>query len=1017
MADDEKRDRPFRVEYAKSNRSSCKGCRSSISKDSLRLAKMVQSPVFDGKIPNWFHYNCFFKKNKPTSQHDIGGFASLRWDDQQRIKDSMAGKTSSKPAKSADPDAETDNAEMGDPDRILDRFCVEYARSGRSKCRICGSNIADREMRIAFMEEQEEESYGPVARWHHVDCFIDSMGDEDVLPGWPPSGTAKMLSGFKNLTATDKKTLQSKFGDVIPEAKSSKKGGKGGPPAKKAAPKLSKLEKDLKAQMDKLWEIRDQLYRQVNNSGLKEILEANGITPPTGESNLLNSVADGMMFGILEPCKECSNGQIVLSGSGLGYRCMGNISSWTKCQFRSKDVPRKAKWEIPEYLKETSKFLESFKFKPYNKGKRLFPEDEEPSTSASSAGEGKRKSAKKKDEPPLHKCTIVLHGKLSQSNTDVRARVQELGGEVSGTITPQTACVISTEAEVKKMNKKMREAKANDVHVVSEDFLDAVKKGGAALMISQHSICSWGSDPTSRITATIPVATKSAGQIQREKDENKFAAIMPKSSKMQVKGGGVVDPDSGLEHVAHVYKDGSQLYSATLGLVDITRGTNSYYKLQLLERDGGGGYWVFRAWGRVGTTIGGKKTTNFPLSRAKEEFKSVYLDKTGNLFGTTNFVKHPMKFFPLDISYGEEEERIKSSKERAGKTSKLPAEIQDLLKMIFDLDALKKTMLEFEIDLEKMPLGKLSKKQIEEAYSVLTKLQKLVTDKAPQSAILDASNRFYTLIPHNFGLKSIPLLDSLDVIQTKTQMLDNLLDIEIAYAMLKDSGDEVRDPIDVNYEKLKCPMEVVDKNSDEYKMVADYTENTHAPTHNWYHLEPMEVFRLDREGETARFKPFKKLHNRQLLWHGSRLTNYGGILSQGLRIAPPEAPATGYMFGKGIYFADMVTKSANYCFTNASNNIGLMLLSEVALGDMYELRGAQGMSKPPAGKHSTKGMGRTEPDPTGTQTVEDNLLVPMGKGMNSNISYSSLLYNEYIVYDVSQVKLRYLIKMKFNYNC
>jgi len=43
-----------------------------------------------------------------------------------------------------------------------------------------------------------------------------------------------------------------------------------------------------------------------------------------------------------------------------------------------------------------------------------------------------------------------------------------------------------------------------------------------------------------------------------------------------------------------------------------------------------------------------------------------------------------------------------------------------------------------------------------------------------------------------------------------------------------------------------------------------------------------------------------------LLWHGSRITNFAGILSQGLRIAPPEAPVTGYMFGKGIYFADMV---------------------------------------------------------------------------------------------------------------
>lgn len=34
---------------------------------------------------------------------------------------------------------------------------------------------------------------------------------------------------------------------------------------------------------------------------------------------------------------------------------------------------------------------------------------------------------------------------------------------------------------------------------------------------------------------------------------------------------------------------------------------------------------------------------------------------------------------------------------------------------------------------------------------------------------------------------------------------------------------------------------------------------------------------------------------RTLLWHGSRLSNWVGILSQGLRVAPPEAPVTGYM--------------------------------------------------------------------------------------------------------------------------
>jgi hypothetical protein len=107
-------------------------------------------------------------------------------------------------------------------------------------------------------------------------------------------------------------------------------------------------------------------------------------------------------------------------------------------------------------------------------------------------------------------------------------------------------------------------------------------------------------------------------------------------------------------------------------------------------------------------------------------------------------------------------------------------------------------------------------------------------------------------------------------------------------------------------------------------------------------LELEDVFAVDREGEAESFTPFKMcLENHMLLWHGqllwhghvllflpcsfdkqilqilylrtfkawwmtvgidlcwelagSRTTNYVGILSQGLRIAPPEAPVTGYM--------------------------------------------------------------------------------------------------------------------------
>lgn len=51
--------------------------------------------------------------------------------------------------------------------------------------------------------------------------------------------------------------------------------------------------------------------------------------------------------------------------------------------------------------------------------------------------------------------------------------------------------------------------------------------------------------------------------------------------------GAVIDPDSGLEDEAHVYKANEKLYSVALDLVDLTphKDKNSYYKLQLLESD------------------------------------------------------------------------------------------------------------------------------------------------------------------------------------------------------------------------------------------------------------------------------------------------------------------------------------------------------------------------------------------------------------------------------------------------
>ena len=113
------------------------------------------------------------------------------------------------------------------------------------------------------------------------------------------------------------------------------------------------------------------------------------------------------------------------------------------------------------------------------------------------------------------------------------------------------------------------------------------------------------------------------------------------------------------------------------------------------------------------------------------------------------------------------------------------------------------------------------------------------------------------------------------------------------------------------------------------------------------------------------------------------LFNYIGILSQGLKIAPPEAPSTGYMFGKGVYFADMFDKSYAYAARGYQQQDSyLMMMCEVVLGKSKELNQAEFVEKLEAPYHSVKGCGRRGPGYKNTLILPNNVKIPYGKVIN-----------------------------------
>lgn len=349
--------------------------------------------------------------------------------------------------------------------------------------------------------------------------------------------------------------------------------------------------------------------------------------------------------------------------------------------------------------------------------------------------------------------------------------------------------------------------------------------------------------------------------------------------------------------------------------------------------------------------------------------------------------------------------------------SRLPAPVYNLVRMLFDVEQMRKMMRDYDLDMEKMPLGKLSRRQIRDALTVLAEITHFIRAGASRSRYIGASNKFYTLIPHNFGQRAPPVITTVDVVTQKTEMLQNLLELEVAYAMLNqtEANPEQSNPFDSHYTQLNTHIDVVDAGSAEYAQLEEYVRRTHAESHRNYELEILDIFRVARQGERRRYETFSEMSNRKLLWHGSRSPNFVGILSHGLRIAPPEAPPSGYMFNKGIYFADMVSKSANYCFQSPPlvDTAGLVLLCEVALGESLEMTRADHNIRLPKDRHSVKGLGKTYPNPEESAYTADGVEIPMGMPIHDLSVSSALLYNEYIVYDEGQVNIKYLFKMNF----
>ena len=475
-----------------------------------------------------------------------------------------------------------------------------------------------------------------------------------------------------------------------------------------------------------------------------------------------------------------------------------------------------------------------------------------------------------------------------------------------------------------------------------------------------------------------------------------------------------------------IYVENDNVYSCTLNQTDIESNKNKFYIIQIIKNSSK--YIYYTRYGRISDSgVPSHKEYMTPAS-AVSAFEKQFKSKTGNNWNArNNFIKKEGKYFMAEITYSINE-KIPDIPQVDIK-SKLDDRTQYLMKLLSNIDTMNRALIELDIDPKKMPLGKISNDQLDKAKDILKSIS-VIIDKnkiintnnstilslsSDDKDLVKLSSSFYTYIPYSCGRKKPPVIDCKEKLDNVNNMIDELKNLAVAVKITNDiKNNSNKHACDIVYDGLNTQINPVDKTSNLWKYLCDYVHNTHAPTHN-YKTEILDIYQIARQGEIDRYDKYNKdILNKTLLWHGSRLTNFCSIMQQGLLLNPSNLGVyiTGKMFGYGVYFSDTFSKSFNYCAPETSDNIGVLLLCEVALGEtLIKLQsdsylGPKDMEKNKT--HSTWGQGQKTP---GEDKIVNNVRIPNGKLIDSK-KKSVLLYNEYIVYNTDQIKQSYLVVVK-----
>jgi len=367
---------------------------------------------------------------------------------------------------------------------------------------------------------------------------------------------------------------------------------------------------------------------------------------------------------------------------------------------------------------------------------------------------------------------------------------------------------------------------------------------------------------------------------------------------MSIKKGHIIDEHCSVKGELVEYN--GLVYSCTLNQTEIDANKNKFYIMQLIKN--GGSYTFFVRFGRLGEHGKPLTSTFSDEASGKSAFEKQFKAKTGNAWGTKSFVKKPNKYFLSDVSY-DELNNIDLPKEIKVPDSKLPERTQELIKLLSNENLMTNALISLDIDIKKMPLGKIKASQLELANGVLNSIEKLIS-KPDDAELSTLSNQFYLYLPMSFGRRKPSIINNNEILQKYRDTIDELKNIAVTVKIQEGikAGDN---PIDKTYEGINTKITPLEKNSKMWNTIENYLKTTHGPTHSNCKLELMDIFEVEQHGKKEIFDNYtKNIDNKTLLIHGSCLQNFMSIMKNHFYLDPSKVdskiPIAGKMFGMGV---------------------------------------------------------------------------------------------------------------------